>query len=178
MSARPAVAATVAFAAVATFVFGTLLSETLLLYPNIFADVPDSLALTMEFMAVIAPGDVLPPLGAASLLTGVAAVALTVRRAAVRWWEIAAVASLLFGQFIFSAAFFWPRNQIMFVEGAAVHDPAYLQQVAAEFQTGHWVRVGAGAVAATLAFVAMLRMHREAIAASRELGQNRPDTPT
>ncbi|MGV0578489.1 DUF1772 domain-containing protein [Mycolicibacterium elephantis] len=178
VSARPAVAATVAFAAVATFAFGTLLSETLLLYPNIFADVPDSLALTMEFMAVSAPGDVLPPLGAASLLTGVAAVALTIRRAAVRWWEIAAVVSLLFGQFIFSAAFFWPRNQIMFTEGSAVHDAAYLQQVAAEFQAGHWVRVGAGALAATLAFVAMLRMHREAIAASGELGQNRADTPT
>lgn len=176
MSARLAVAATVAFAAVATFAFGTLLSETLLLYPNIFADVPDSLALTMEFMAVSAPGDVLPPLGAASLLTGVAAVALTVRRASVRWWEIAAVVSLLLGQFLFSAIFFWPRNQIMFSEGSAVHDAAYLQQVAAEFQAGHWVRVGAGALAATLSFVAMLRMHREAIIVSGD--QSRADTPT
>lgn len=176
MSARLAVAATIAFAAVATFAFGTLLSETLLLYPNIFADVPDSLALTTEFMAVSAPGDVLPPLGAASLLTGIAAVALTARQAAVRWWEIAAVVSLLFGQFLFSAIFFWPRNRIMFTEGAAMHDAAYLQQIAAEFQAGHWVRVAAGALAATLAFVAMLRMHRRAITVSGE--QSRADTPT
>jgi hypothetical protein len=51
----------------------------------------------------------------------------------------------------------------MFIEGPAVHDTAYLQQVAAEFQAGHWVRVAAGAVTAVLAFTAMLRMHRAAV---------------
>jgi hypothetical protein len=163
---RAAVAATIAFAAVAAFSFGTLASETLLLYPNIFADVPASLETALTFMSVTAPNDVLPPIGAASLLTAIIALATTIRLPAVRWWVIAAAGALLFGQFLFSAYWFWPRNAIMFTEGAAVHSAAYLRQVAAEFQAGHWVRVVTGALTAVLAFVAMLRTHREAVASA------------
>jgi NTP pyrophosphatase (non-canonical NTP hydrolase) len=54
----------------------------------------------------------------------------------------------------------------MFIEGSAVHSAAYLQQVAAEFQAGHWVRVAAGATTAVLAFVAMLRMHAISVSSS------------
>lgn len=167
MGTRPAVAATIAFAAVATFAFGTLASETLLLYPNIFADVPASLESALTFMSVTAPNDVLPPIGAASILTAIIAIVTTVRRPAVRWWVIAAAGALLFGEFLFSAYWFWPRNEIMFTEGAAVHSAAYLKQVAVEFQNGHWVRVVTGALTAVSAFIAMLRMHREAVEAAR-----------
>ena len=161
MTARAALSATIAFAAAATFSFGVLLSETLLLYANIFADVPSSFAVALQFMSVVAPGDVLPRFGAMTVATAVAAVALTVRTPAVRAWTTAAAIVLLLGQFLFSALFFWPRNRIMFTEGLAVHDATYLQQVAAEFQAAHWVRVAAGAATAVLAFVGMLRMHRE-----------------
>jgi hypothetical protein len=157
---RAASAATVAFAWVATFAFGALAAETLLLYPNIFADVPRSLVGALEFMTVTAPSDVFPPIGMATVVTAVAAVALTLHRPEVRSWTLGAAMALLLGEFLFSAVWFWPRNTIMFVEGPAVHDAAYLQQVAAEFQAGHWVRVAAGAATALLAFGGMLRMQR------------------
>ena len=143
--------------------FGTLLSETLLLYPNIFADIPESLELALEFMSVTTPGDVLPPLGMLTVVTALAAVLLTIRRRVVRLWTVGAAAALVIGEFVFSALFFWPRNHIMFVEGSDVHDAARLQQVAAEFQAGHWVRIVAGAITAVLAFGGMLRMHRESL---------------
>ncbi|WP_219412826.1 DUF1772 domain-containing protein [Pseudonocardia nigra] len=162
----PAVVVTVAFAWVATFAFGALVVETLLLYPNIFADVPRSLVDSLEFMAVTAPSDVLPPLGMATVVTAVAAVALTLRAPAVRLWTAGASLTLLVGEFLFSAVWFWPRNTIMFIEGPAVHAAAYLQQVAAEFQAGHWVRVAMGAATAVLAFVGMLRMQQERAAAA------------
>jgi hypothetical protein len=162
---RATLAATVAFAWVATFAFGALLVETLLLYPNIFADVPASLTRALAFMSVSAPNDVLPPLGALTIGTAAAAVALTLRHRRLRWWTIGAALSIALGELLFSAVWFWPRNTIMFVEGPAVHDALYLQQVAAEFQAGHWLRVVAGAVTAVLAFAAMLRTHREAVAA-------------
>ena len=162
---RISVIATVAFAAVAMVAFGTLLSETLLLYPNIFAEVPQSLDLALEFMSVTTPSDVLPPLGALTVATALAAVLLTLRRPAVRLWTAGAAAALVIGEFVFSALFFWPRNHIMFVEGSDVHDAARLQQVATEFQAGHWVRVAAGAITAALAFGGMLRMHRESLTA-------------
>ncbi|OLT11504.1 hypothetical protein BJF78_04940 [Pseudonocardia sp. CNS-139] len=161
---KPAVVATVAFAWIATFGFGGLVIETLLLYPNIFADVPASLTRALEFMSVTAPNDVLPPLGAATLATALAAVALTLRRREVRLFTIGAVSSIALGELLFSAIWFWPRNTIMFVDDPALYDAAFLQQVAAEFQAGHWVRVAAGAITAGLAFAAMLRMHRIAVA--------------
>lgn len=158
---RAPVAGTVAFAWMTTFAFGALASETALLYPNIFADVPASLVLALEFMAVTAPNDVLPPLGAATIATAVAAVVLTLRHPSVRMWTIGAALAMVLGELLFSAVWFWPRNTIMFVEGSAVHSAAYLQQVAAEFQAGHWVRVATGSVTALLACTGMLRMHRE-----------------
>ena len=160
---RISVIATVAFAAVAMIAFGTLLAETLLLYPNIFADVPQSLELALEFMSVTTPGDVLPPLGMLTVGTALVAVLLTIRRRVVRLWTVGAAAALVLGEFMFSALFFWPRNHIMFTEGSDVHDAARLQHVAAEFQAGHWVRIVAGAITAVLAFGGMLRMHREAL---------------
>lgn len=175
-SLRASTAATVAFAWMATFAFGMLMVETLLLYPNIFADVPRSLADSMEFMKVTAPGNVLPPLGAATIVTAIVAIALSLGRRDVWPWMLAALLTLLLGQYLFSAVWAWPRNTIMFTEGAAVHDAAYLQQVAAEFQAGHWVRVAAGAVASVLAFTGMLRMHRAAAIERRraEAADTRP----
>jgi hypothetical protein len=170
-SRHAATAATVAFAWMATFAFGALMVETLLLYPNIFADVPRSFGVALEFMTVTAPNDVLPPLGMATVVTGIAAVALTLRRGSVWPWMLGALLTLLLGEFLFSAVWSWPRNTIMFIEGPAVHDAAYLQQVAAEFQAGHWVRVAAGAATTALAFTGMLRFQRQA--ASERSDMNR-----
>src|SRR3712207_6959188 len=47
-----------------------------------------------------------------------------------------------------SILYFWPRNEIMFVEGLEDHSAEYLKQVAHEFETWHWrSRMGFNAAA-------------------------------
>lgn len=140
--------------------FGGVAAETVMLYPNIFADPPASLELAREFMIAGSPGDYFPPLGASVVVTGLAAVVLTWRERRLRWWVAGAAATFLVCEFLFSAVFFWPRNEIMFVDPVGTHDPEYLRQVAAEFVAGHWVRVAGGAVTAVLVFAALLRWAR------------------
>jgi hypothetical protein len=65
---------------------------------------------------------------------------------------------------LFSMAFFWPRNEIMFVEGTEVHSAGYLRQVAREFQTLHWSRLAFNAVGSASVFVGFLRFYRHRIA--------------
>ena len=55
---------------------GSILFDTLVLYPDIFYDVPHSLETAMEFMVVRGPGDFFPPLGLLSWLTGIGSLVL------------------------------------------------------------------------------------------------------
>ena len=41
--------------------FGAIVMETFMVYPNVFADPPASLELAMDFMAVSGPSDFFPP---------------------------------------------------------------------------------------------------------------------
>ena len=136
--------------------FGGILAETVMLYPNIFRDPPASLVLAREFIVAGGPSDFFPPLGLATILGGAAASALTWRTPALRWWPVAATAVFACCEFLFSAIFFWPRNDIMFVDPVGAHPPEYLRAVAAEFVAGHWVRVVGGALTAALLFTALL----------------------
>jgi hypothetical protein len=77
-----------------------------------------------------------------------------------RWWIAAATAVFVACEFLFSVLFFWPRNDIMFVDPVGTHSPEYLRQVADEFVAGHWVRLAGGAVTSALAFTALLRWIR------------------
>ena len=56
--------------------------------------------------------------------------------------------------------FFWPRNEIMFIEGTAVHSAEFLRQVAREFQTLHWARLAFNVVASASIFVGFMRYYR------------------
>ena len=154
--------------------FGGIAAETVILYPNIFADPPASLERARDFLVVAGPGDYYPPLGAATILSLLAATVLTWREPRLRWWVAAATAVFVTCEFLFSAAFFWPRNAIMFVDPLGTHSPAYLQQVAAEFVAGHGVRLAGSAVTAVLAFVALWRRLRSA--AVDPLGEHRLET--
>ncbi|GAA0905492.1 hypothetical protein GCM10009559_73560 [Pseudonocardia zijingensis] len=136
---------------------GGVAAETVMLYPNIFGDAPASLERAREFMVAGGPSDYFPPLGASVVLTGIVAVLLTMRDPRVRWWVLAAAAVFIGCEFVFSALYFWPRNEIMFVDALGTHSPEYLRQVAQEFVAGHRVRLAGGAVAAALAFTALLR---------------------
>ncbi|MEU7820668.1 DUF1772 domain-containing protein [Catellatospora sp. NPDC049133] len=142
--------------------FGGVAAETVMLYPNIFVDPPASLERAREFVIAGGPSDYFPPLGAGVVVSSIATLLLTWRHPRLRWW-IAAAAATFFGcEFVFSAVFFWPRNEIMFVDPLGTHSADELRRVAAEFVAGHWVRVAGGAVTAVLAFTALLRWARTA----------------
>jgi len=53
--------------------FGAIVMETFMVYPNVFHDPPRSLELGLEFMSVRAPSDFFPPLGFLSSTSGHAA---------------------------------------------------------------------------------------------------------
>jgi hypothetical protein len=140
--------------------FGGVAAETVMLYPNIFGDPPASLDRAREFMVAGGPSDYFPPLGASVVVLSLAATALTWRDRGLRWWIVGAAAVFVVCEFLFSAVFFWPRNDIMFVDPVGTHSAAYLRQVAEEFVAGHWVRLAGGAVTAALAFTALLLWNR------------------
>jgi uncharacterized membrane protein YedE/YeeE len=136
--------------------FGGVAAETVMLYPNIFGDAPASLDRAREFLVAGGPSDYFPPLGASVVLLGLAATVLTWRDRRLRWRIAGAAAVFIACEFLFSVVFFWPRNDIMFVDPAGTHSPEYLRQVAEEFVAGHWVRLAGGAVTSALAFAALL----------------------
>ncbi|MGW5260534.1 hypothetical protein ACWEQG_06160 [Microbispora sp. NPDC004025] len=144
---------------------GGILGETVMLYPNIFRDPPASLVLAREFIVAGGPSDFFPPLGLTVITGAVAATLLTWRIPTVRWWVAAAAVVFVCAEFLFSAAFFWPRNTIMFVDPVGTHPAGYLREVAAEFEAGHWVRVAGGVVTAALTFAGLLRWHRLVVSA-------------
>ncbi|TWF80351.1 uncharacterized protein DUF1772 [Pseudonocardia hierapolitana] len=148
--------------------FGGVAAETVMLYPNIFGDAPASLDRAREFLVAGGPSDYFPPLGATVVLTCLAATAFTWREPRLRWWIVAAAAVFIACEFLFSVLFFWPRNEIMFVDPVGTHSPEYLRQVAQEFVAGHWVRLAGGAVTSALAFTALLRWVGRTAPASTE----------
>ncbi|MBF0659939.1 DUF1772 domain-containing protein [Rhodococcus sp. (in: high G+C Gram-positive bacteria)] len=153
----PRTAVIVAYSWVTLIAFGAILTETVILYPNVFHDPPASLDLTVEFMSEAGPSDFFPPLGALTVALAAASVFLLRRDKKLRPWAVASLISLVFGEFAFSAFYFWPRNTIMFDEGTAVHSVEVLRQTAVEFETGHWVRLTMSGVTAVLAFVALFK---------------------
>ena len=140
--------------------FGGVAAETVMLYPNIFGDVPASLDRAREFLVAVGPSDYFPPLGATVVLTSLAATVLTWRDLWLRWWIIGAAVVFVVCEFLFSVLFFWPRNEIMFVDPVGTHTPGHLRHVAEEFLAGHRVRLAGGAVTSALAFTALLRWVR------------------
>jgi hypothetical protein len=138
---------------------GAIVMETFMVYPNVFYDPPRSLETGLEFMAVRAPSDFFPPLGFLAWVTGAGALVLGWRVKSARYWILFSVLMIL-GEGLFSMAFFWPRNEIMFIEGTAVHSANYLRQVAQEFLTLHWARVAFNVAASVSIFVGFLRFYR------------------
>ena len=140
--------------------FGGVAAETVMLYPNIFGDAPASLDRAREFLVAGGPSDYFPPLGATVVLCCLAATVSTWQVPALRWWIVGAAAVFVACEFLFSVVFFWPRNDVLFVDPVGTHPPEYLRQVAHEFVSGHRVRLAGGAVTAALAFTALLRWVR------------------
>jgi hypothetical protein len=139
--------------------FGALVFDTLIVYPNTFHDVPRSLERAMAFATVRGPGDFFPPLGFASWITGIGSLILSWRIKPARYWVLASLV-VIACEGLFSMAFFWPRNTIMFTEGTAIHSVAFLKQTAREFEVGHWIRFALGAAAAATSFTGFLKFYR------------------
>ncbi len=155
-----AFASTMTYLWVTMILFGANVFETLIIYPNIFHDVPRSLDTAMTFMTVAGPGDFFPLVGMLATFTGTGSLVLSWRVKSARYWILGSVIVILIGEFLFSVAFFWPRNTIMFEEGTAVHSVAYLQQTAREFQMGHWLRLATTVASPALSFVGLLKFYR------------------
>jgi hypothetical protein len=143
--------------------FGAIVLETFMIYPNVFRDPPESLVLSMDFMSVSGPSDFFPPLGFLSWVLGAGSLILCWRVKEARWWVVLSL-TMIVCEGVASMLYFWPRNEIMFVEGPSVHSAEYLRQVAREFETWHWrSRMGFNSLAAVSAFVGFVKLYRHRI---------------
>jgi hypothetical protein len=141
--------------------FGAILSETVLLYPNIFYDVPDSLTQAISFMKVIGPGDFLPKLGGAIMLFAIFTIVVNLRNRSALKYILASFILMGLFEFLFSVLYFWPRNKIMFTEGIARHSGVELKRVAIEFQLGHVLRLSFSCITSCLACVGLYKSNKE-----------------
>lgn len=139
---------------------GSMLLNTFMVYPNIFHDIPTSLNTAMEFMQVASPHTYFPPLGFASWVTGVLAVLFSWRYKKARILIIGSVL-MMFAEGAASVIWEWPRNEIMFIEGPAVHSAEALQQAYNEFIVVHWFRVLCNVAGSVLIFIGFLRVYRQ-----------------
>jgi hypothetical protein len=153
----------VGFLALTLILYGALLLETLIFYPNFFHDVPRSLTVKNEFMAVRAPGNFFRPVGQALTLLALASVIAAWRVKAARYWTLAALAILALGEFLISMLYIWPRWTILNAENMAAHSPEYLQTVASEISTVHWIRVGLFTLVVVCVISGFLRFYRDRV---------------
>lgn len=140
--------------------FGAILFDTLVLYPNIFHNVPESLRQASFFLTQASPGSFFPKLGMCTIASGVCRIIAIWPLKAVRIWVISSIFLMIAGELVFSIVYFWPRNTMMFVEGTRVHTPAELIKVATDFQKMHWVRVGMSGLTGILSFIGFLIYYR------------------
>jgi hypothetical protein len=138
---------------------GGLAVETFMIYPNIFADPPQSTEAAARFFAVSSPKLYFRPMGAACWVLGAATVISAWRLRPARWWLLGSVAAIA-ADGVWSQLFSWPRNTVMF-EGLARHSAETIVRTAHEFQDLHWPRVAFNVIAAVLAFVGFLHCYRQ-----------------
>ena len=141
---------------------GAIVLETFMVYPNIFHDPPRSLETGLEFMSVRAPSDFFPPLGFLSWITGIGALISGWRVKSARYWILFSLIMIVCEGLV-SMTIFWPRNEIMFIEGSAVHSAEFLRQTAQEFQTLHWSRLAFNAAASASIFVGFVQFYRQRV---------------
>jgi hypothetical protein len=150
---------------------GSIMLETFMVYPNVFYNPPDSFKAGLEFMKVRTPHDFYPPFGFCSWLLGGASLLAAWPDGRARRWILASLAMIV-AEGLFSMAFFWPRNTIMFVEGPAVHSIAVLRTAAEEFQRMHWWRVAFNLAGSAAIFKAFLVCHRGVVVSKSRLESN------
>jgi len=138
---------------------GSMLLNTFMVYPNIFHDIPASLDTAMAFMQVASPHTYFPPLGLASWVSGGLAILFSWKYKQARMLIIGSVL-MMFAEGAASVLWEWPRNEIMFIEGPAVHSAEILKQVYNEFIVVHWFRVLCNILGSILIFLGFLKVYR------------------
>ena len=108
---------------------------------------------------MVGPAQYFRPFGMAAVALGVVGVLVARPWRTARWWLVGSAVSIAL-EGISSRLYFWPRNEILFVEGSAVHPVEVLRRVSDEFQAWHWFRVLCDAAAAACVLVGFLRFHR------------------
>ena len=146
---------------------GAIVLETFMIYPNIFRNAPASLAAASGFFTEASPATFFRPLGMASWAAGIASVVLSWPVSNVRRWVVLSLLCIM-ADGVASMLFFWPRNTIMFIEGAAVHSPEVLRQTAEQFEQLHWLRVAFNAASAVFAFIGFVALDRWRVATAGE----------
>jgi hypothetical protein len=101
----------VGFLALSLILYGALLLETFVFYPNFFHDVPRSLMVKNEFMAVRAPGDFFRPVGQVLTVLALASVIAAWRIKTARYWTLAALAILALGEWVLSMLYSGPGGR-------------------------------------------------------------------
>ncbi|WRP05570.1 hypothetical protein U9J35_16855 [Rossellomorea aquimaris] len=138
---------------------GSILLNTFMVYPNIFHNVPETLESSMEWMEVASPHTYFPPLGFVSILTGVLAAILGWKVKPARKWIILSLLAIIF-EGAASILFEWPRNEIMFIEGANVHSVEFLKQTVREFKIVHSFRVACNVFGSLFVFIGFIKYDR------------------
>lgn len=140
--------------------FGAIVFNTLVFYPNIFHDVPESLERTMQFLEVRGPHHFFPPFGAMVILLNVLSLMLWWTARSIRVLLITSIVLLIAFEFIFSVTFFWEKNKILFTEGQSMHSIEFLRSTASSFQNWHWVRVFTTGLASILSVTAVVLLKK------------------
>ncbi|GAA5079471.1 DUF1772 domain-containing protein [Nocardia iowensis] len=151
-----------AYATVASLVFAITVAETIFLYPNMFRGVPESLALSDEFMTVVDIGAVMRPMGMVMTLCAVIAIVVALWARQARGWIAASLIFLIGGQFL-SVLYQWPRASIFGERDQ--HTVEELERAVTEFLVGHGFRIAASLAAAVLAIAAVFSIYRARVLA-------------
>lgn len=144
---------------------GGLLLETFMVYPDIFTDAPQRFPIALEFLSVTGPAQYFRPFGMAAVAFGVLGVLVAWPWRTARWWTVGSALAIA-AEGVTSVLYFWPRNRILFVEGAAVHPVEVLRRVSDEFQVWHWSRVLFNAASAACILIGFLRFYRSTVRAA------------
>jgi len=152
---------TVVFVWCINVLFGAVVFNTIVLYPNFFGNVPRSLELTMEFMKASGPHDFFPPFGSGVIILNAVSLVVWWRNKQVRYLLAVSILLLITFEFLLSVLYFWKLNTILFIEGAARHPVQYLEKVAADFRFWHWIRFFTTGAAAFLALVTLVCIKRD-----------------
>ena len=148
-----------AFFCLMMIILGGTIFSVMVEYPNWFADVPNSLATTRSFYAVLHPGFFFQIFGPLMLLTGIAFVIVGGRAAEVRNLVAISVAIMIAIELL-TFGYIYPRLSIMFGPDAASQSVDVMQLAASQFTTADRIRTAMMFVASGLGIAALFRFFR------------------